>query len=96
MSLFQVDADRVLATATTAQSRSDDIASLVDALMQDLASLADTWQGSAASSFQSAAEDWRGVQKTVHDSLRSINEALRMAGQQYQEVEVANTRMFTP
>ena len=96
MSLFHVDSDRVLATASSAQTRSDEIATSVDALMHDLASLADTWQGTAASSFQSAAEEWRGVQTSVHDSLRSINEALRMAGQQYQEVEAANTRMFSP
>ena len=94
MSLFQVDSDRVLTTASTAQTRSDDIAAL--ALLADLTSLGDTWQGAAASGFQSAAQEWRGVQSTVHDSLRSINEALRLAGQQYQEVEDANTRMFTP
>lgn len=96
MSLFHVDSDRVLATASSAQTRSDEIATSVDALMHDLASLADTWQGTAASSFQAAAEEWRGIQTSVHDSLRSINEALRMAGQQYQEVEAANTRMFSP
>ena len=96
MSLFHVDSDRVLATASSAQTRSDEIAANVDALMHDLASLADTWQGTAASSFQSAAEEWRGVQHSVHDSLRSITEALRTAGQQYQEVEAANTRMFSP
>jgi len=96
MSLFQVDSDRVLTTASTAQTRSDDIAALVDALLADLTSLGDTWQGAAASGFQSAAQEWRGVQATVHESLRSINEALRLAGQQYQEVEDANTRMFTP
>lgn len=96
MSLFQVDVDRVLSTAATAQTRSDDIAALVDALLADLTSLADTWQGAASSGFQAAAQEWRGVQLTVHDSLRSINEALRLAGQQYQEVEDANTRMFQP
>lgn len=96
MSLFQVDSERVLTTAASAQTHSDDIAAQVEALMNDLSSLADTWQGAAASSFQSAAEEWRGVQKTVDESLRSINEALRMAGQQYQEVETSNTRMFTP
>ena len=67
MSLFQVDVDRVLSTASTAQTRSDDIAALVDALLADLTSLADTWQGAASSGFQAAAQEWRGVQLTVHD-----------------------------
>lgn len=94
MSHIAVDSERIEAAASSAARTADSLAADVDALMRQLNSLADSWQGSAAEGFQALASDWEGVQKQVHESLREINEALRLAGRQYDEVEQANALMF--
>lgn len=96
VSLFEVDSDRVLTTAANAAVTAGELSAQSDALMAQLRSLADSWKGAAAQGFQTVAEEWAGVNRHVQDSLRSINEALRAAGLQYEEVEAANTRLFNP
>ena len=38
--------------------------------------------------------DWQQVQAKVHESLTQIQKALALAGQQYADVESANTKLF--
>ena len=94
MSLFEVDSERVLATAATASRSVTVLGGEVDQLLHHLRTLNECWRGSAAQNFTAVVDDWEAVQRRVHESLASIKEALQLAGRQYSEVEEANTRLF--
>ncbi|WGW12616.1 WXG100 family type VII secretion target [Saxibacter everestensis] len=94
MGTFEVDADRVASAAGAVSTSSANISNEVDQMMRNLTALQDSWRGSAAQSFQQVITEWRGVQERVRESLTNINEALTVAGQQYAEVEMSNTRLF--
>ncbi|WP_101653304.1 WXG100 family type VII secretion target [Brevibacterium ihuae] len=94
MSVFEVDSERILATAATASRSVSVLGGEVDALLGHLRSLNECWRGSASQNFTAVVEDWEAVQRRVHESLDSIKEALQLAGRQYTEVEEANTRLF--
>ncbi|MYM20717.1 WXG100 family type VII secretion target [Brevibacterium sp. 5221] len=94
MSVIEVDSERVIQAAGTAARSAATLGAEADALMRHLNALGDCWRGGAAQRFQSVIAEWEKVQKQVHESLGSIREALHAAGQQYSDVEAANTRMF--
>ena len=39
-------------------------------------------------------QQWRTVQANLEHALTGIDHALRVAGQQYADIELANARMF--
>jgi hypothetical protein len=39
-------------------------------------------------------DNWRTTQIRVEESLHNLSEALTYAGRHYQEMEIANTRLF--
>jgi len=94
-STFQVDTARIEGAAGDITRISAEIESNVNAMMSRLTALQDAWQGSAATNFQGVVRDWEGTQRRVRESLDTISQALARAGQQYSEVERANTSMFT-
>ena len=95
MAFFEVDSDRVISTAQAAARSAGILSGEVDALMRHLQALNDCWKGGAAQDFQAVVSEWEGVQRTVHQSLNNIQEALHLAGSQYQDVEDANRKMFS-
>ena len=66
----------------------------VGAMHGQLVNLQSSWTGPAAAAFQSLATEWRGTQQRVEENLAAINQALTQAGQQYADIEAANTRLF--
>ena len=91
---YQVDAEAVLSATTAVQSSIARIQSEVAGLHSQLTSLQGSWTGQAADAFQGIIAEWHAVEQKVEESLSSINTALTHAGQQYAEIEAANSRLF--
>lgn len=94
MSRYVVDSDAIDSARAAAHATVSRIQSDVAALMGQLQALQDSWTGGASVAFQGVVTDWRGTQLSVEESLRQITIALQQAGQQYADVESANTRLF--
>ena len=94
MTTFHVDSAAVAATAGTARSTIARIQSDVAALHAQLTGLGGSWSGPAATAFAEVVARWRATQTRIESELTTLNEALRVAGQQYADMELAHTRMF--
>ncbi|NAZ83977.1 WXG100 family type VII secretion target [Kineococcus sp. R8] len=95
MSTFQVDSAQVASASLAVQTSSTAIAAETEGMLRNLQALEASWKGQAATGFQSVTAQWRATQERVRLSLEEIQRALATAGQQYADVEAANTRMFT-
>jgi WXG100 family type VII secretion target len=96
MTRYTVDSDAVAAaasaiTATVARLQGD-----AGALHSQLEQLQGTWTGQAAQAFQGVVQQWRTTETNLEQVLASIDRALRQAGRQYVEIELANARLFVP
>ena len=94
MTTYQVDSDAVLTATGAVRASIGRIQSEVSGLSGQLTGLQGTWSGQAANAFQGAITEWHGTQLRVEEALGAINHALAQAGQQYAEIEAANTRLF--
>jgi early secretory antigenic target protein ESAT-6 len=92
---YQVDAEAVSTATTAVQSSIGRIQSEVSGLHSQLTNLQSSWTGQASDAFQGIIADWRSTQQRVEESLTAINNALSHAGQQYAEIEAANSRLFS-
>ena len=59
-----------------------------------LTSLQASWSGPAATAFQGVVIEWKSLEQRVEEVLAAMGTALGHAGQQYAEIEAANTRLF--
>lgn len=94
MSYFSVNSERILAGNAAIQQTIERLSGEVNMLQSQLAGLADSWQGQAATSFQDLMQRWRVTSDQVDEQLRQIGNALAIAAQQYQDIEAANQRLF--
>jgi WXG100 family type VII secretion target len=94
MAQIQVDSEHVLAANSTIQATIAKLQAEVDGLHVQLIGLQDVWRGSAASSFQELVTRWKVTATTVDAQLGELGQALRLAANQYSEIELANQRLF--
>lgn len=94
MTRYTVDSDAVSSAAAAITGTVSRLQSEVAALHGQLEALQGVWTGSAAVAFQGVVQQWRTTQTSVEQVLASIDRALRVAGQQYVDTEVANARLF--
>lgn len=94
MTRFTVDSDAVAAAASAITSTTARLQSEVSALHGQLEALQGVWTGSASIAFHGVVQQWRTTQANVEEVLSNIDRALRVAGQQYVETELANARLF--
>ncbi|MCR8670770.1 WXG100 family type VII secretion target [Agrococcus sp. HG114] len=94
MSRYVVDGDAIHGAHISVRGTASRLQSEVAAMHAQLQALQDSWSGQASVAFQGVLQEWRATQLRVEESLASINEALAMAGRQYDEVEQGNTRLF--
>lgn len=94
MTRYQVDSEAVLAATAAARGTIGRIQGEVGALHGQLTSLQGSWSGPAATAFQGAVSQWKGLEQHVEDVLAAMGTALGHAGQQYAEIEAANARLF--
>jgi len=94
MTRYQVDSEAVLAATTAAKGTIGRIQGEVGALHGQLTSLQASWSGPAATAFQGAVIEWKSLEQRVEEVLAAMGTALGHAGQQYAEIEAANTRLF--
>ena len=95
MSRFMVDIGQITAASANVRATAANIQGEVRSMQAQLQGLQQTWQGSASSAFQAVAENWHVTQTRVEESLQQINQALDLAGRQYEDVELANQKMFS-
>ena len=94
MSRYVVDGDAIHGAHLAVRATASRLQSESAAMLAQLQALQDSWTGQASVAFQGVVQDWRATQVRVEESLASINEALALAGRQYDEVEQGNTRLF--
>ncbi len=94
MTVYTVDSEAVLSTTATARASMARIQSEVGGLHHHLTALQSSWTGQAASGFQALVAEWRATQLRVEENLEALGAALGHAGQQYQDIEVSNARLF--
>ncbi|TPW72868.1 WXG100 family type VII secretion target [Schumannella sp. 10F1B-5-1] len=94
MAKYSVDSDEVLAAAASVSQAIDRIRTDVSTLNTRIQNLQGSWQGSASTQFQGAAQKWSLSQTSVQESLAALKSALDVAAQSYDEAESSATRMF--
>ena len=94
MTQYQVDSEAVLLATGAVRNSIARIQAEVAALHGQLANLQGSWTGHAATAFAGVVTDWQATQNRVEENLAAINQSLTQAGQQYAEIESANTRLF--
>lgn len=94
MTTYQVDSDAVLTATTGVRASIGRIQSEVTGLNSQLIGLQGSWSGQASSAFQAVASEWHATQLRVEEVLTALGQALAQAGNQYAEIEAANTRLF--
>ncbi|MFT4212187.1 MAG: WXG100 family type VII secretion target [Microbacterium sp.] len=94
MAVFSVDSDAVFAATAAIRGTIERLQAESGALLAQLTSLQSQWTGTAAGMFQGTVDGWRATQQQVEESLSQIGAALTAAGNQYLEVEQANTSLF--
>lgn len=94
MTRYQVDSEAVLTATGSVRSTISRIQAEVAGLHSQLSNLEGSWTGSAATAFAGVVADWKATQQRVEENLGAINQALTLAGQQYADIESANTRLF--
>ena len=95
MTTFQVDSEAVIGATASVHASMERLSGESSALLAQLVNLQGSWTGSASAAFQSVVGEWRATQQRVEESLGSIGHALSVAGQQYQEAETSNARLFS-
>ena len=77
----------------------DAIASQIAQQLSDLktylAPLVASWSGEASGEFQALQAKWDGSADDLNQVLRQISQALRLAGEQYQAAEKANSSVWS-
>ncbi len=91
---YHVDSAEVSAASARAAHSADAIRAEVAAMMSHLAALDASWQGSAASAFADAREQWRSAQLHVEHALDAITAALAGAARSYEDAESTVARLF--
>ncbi len=94
MTQFQVDSAHVAQASAAVHASAAQIGTEVDRMMRHLLDLQGSWKGQASASFQHVVSDWRATQERVRVVLEEIQQALALAGRQYEEAEDAALRMF--
>jgi early secretory antigenic target protein ESAT-6 len=94
MTRYTVDSDAVAAAAAAITGTVARLQGEVGALHGQLEALQGAWSGSAAVAFQGVVQQWRTTQNDVELVLASIDRAVRAAGEQYLQTELANARLF--
>jgi len=77
----------------------DGVASQIAQQLSDLkaylAPLVASWSGEASSEFQALQAKWDGSANDLNQVLRQMSQALRLAGEQYQATEKANSSTWS-
>jgi early secretory antigenic target protein ESAT-6 len=81
--------------AMDADSVASQIAQQLADLKAYLAPLVGSWSGEASSDFQVLQAKWDASANDLNQVLRQLSQALRLAGEQYQAAEKANSSVWS-
>ncbi|WP_418968818.1 WXG100 family type VII secretion target [Alloscardovia omnicolens] len=94
MPQYHVDSEHILSASTQVNASIEDIRAAVSTMYAHLTELESSWQGSAAIQFQTVAQQWQAAQRTMEDSLTSIQHAMTQAAQLYADTEAQASQLF--
>lgn len=94
MARFEVDSAEIARGSGNARTSAAAIRAEVANMMHHLATLQDSWRGSASSAFSGVLAEWRTTQQQVEQSLDSIALCLDAGSRQYEDAETSALRMF--
>lgn len=94
MSTYHVDFEHILNASTQVNSSIESIRSSVSTMCAQLADLEASWQGSAATQFHAVMQQWQAAQRTMEESLVSIQQAMTHAAQLYADTEAQASQLF--
>ena len=94
MTRYTVDSEAVNAAAAAITGTTGRLQGEMTSLHGQLEQLQGVWTGQAAQAFQGVVQQWRTAQTNLEQVLGSIDRALRQAGEQYAQIELANLRLF--
>lgn len=94
MSVFTVDTDAVASAQSAALSTMERLRADSATLTSQLTQLQSTWVGTASNAFQTCADQWRGAQLHVEQSLESIGHSLGSAATQYADADRFSASLF--
>ncbi len=94
MSVFTVDTEAVGAAQAAALATMERLRGEASTLMAQLSQLQSSWSGQASSAFQLCAEEWRGAQLHVEQTLESIGGKLGSAATQYADADHYSASLF--
>jgi WXG100 family type VII secretion target len=89
-----VDSEAVAGAAAAITGTVGRLQGEASALQSQLDQLQGVWTGQAAQAFQTVVQQWRTTQANLEQVLAGIDHALRQAGDQYVQIELANARLF--
>lgn len=94
MTRYQVDSEAVIAATAATRGSIGRLQAEAAGLQVNLSGLNSTWNGAAATAFQSLLAEWAAAYQRVEQTLTAMNEALAQAGQGYADIEAQAARMF--
>lgn len=83
----KVSTGDVQSKASTIQREAAEIETRLSQLTSQMADLAGTWTGAAATSFQDLFQQWDKTARSMKDALDGIGRSLQGAGQDYDSLE---------
>ena len=94
MTTYQVNSESVFHAAHTARATIGRVQADLQQLTHSLQALQGSWNGTAATAFQSVVSEWRATQTAVEGQLIQLTESLGLAAQHYVDMEAQNARLF--
>ncbi len=96
MAFISVSADDLMAAAVEIQATASRIEADRQRLQTLIDGLGDSWQGSAASTFQSIYDKWNFQFSELVNTLAEFSRGLQAAGEAYSETLAAVSQAFSP
>jgi len=91
---YEVDSAQVAQAAASVQTRAATIRAEVAAMHRQLATLQETWRGTAATAFGGVLADWSSTEARLEQSLDQISTAMHAAARAYADAETQASRLF--
>ncbi len=94
MPQFHVNSDSMQSSSAAVNASAQTMRQAVQTMQANLNNLRNSWQGGAATQFDSVITQWNTAQKQVESSLDSIQRALSQASIVYSDAEAQASRLF--
>ncbi|MFC0265440.1 WXG100 family type VII secretion target [Alloscardovia macacae] len=95
MPQYHVNSEEIQQASIAVYHSIDQMRTAVQAMYTNLTALEGSWQGSAATQFESVIQQWRTSQHAMESTLQNIQQALSQAAAVYADAEVQASQLFS-